>query len=66
MMDGRLFMVVLWHLLPHVSEKLLGIWNGSPSYKGHVRTFLAEGGAKQMHWGELPPYEPHLNPGEGV
>jgi DDE superfamily endonuclease len=56
-MDGRLYTLVrdaaldsldsvifLKHLRPHVSEKLLVIWDGSPIHKGHVRTFLAEGG----------------------
>jgi DDE superfamily endonuclease len=42
------------------------IWEGSPSHKGHVRTFLAEGGARQAHVEQLPPYAPDLNPGEGV
>jgi transposase len=31
-----------------------------------VRTFLAEGGARQIHLEQLPPYAPDLNPGEGV
>jgi transposase len=31
-----------------------------------VRTFLAEGGAKQIHVEQLPAYAPDLNPGEGV
>jgi hypothetical protein len=61
-MDGRLYTVVrndardsldrvvfLTHLRPHVSEKLLVIWDGSPIHKGHVRTFLAAGGARQIH-----------------
>jgi hypothetical protein len=44
------FMVVLLkHVLPHVSDKLLVIWDGSPIHKGPVRTFLAEGGAKYVH-----------------
>jgi transposase len=78
-MDGRLYTMVrrqaldsldsvvfLKHLLPHVSDKLLVIWDGSPIHKGHVKTFLAEGGAKQIHLEQLPPYAPDLNPGEGV
>jgi transposase len=78
-MDGRLYTLVreealdsldsvlfLKHLLPHVSENLLVIWDGSPIHKGHVRTFLAEGGAKHIHLEQLPPYAPDLNPGEGV
>ncbi len=78
-MDGRLYTLVrddaldsldsvifLKHLLPHVSEKLLVIWDGSPIHKGHVRTCLAAGGARQIHLEQLPPYAPDLNPGEGV
>jgi transposase len=78
-MDGRLYTLVreealdsldsvlfLKHLRPHVSERLLVIWDGSPIHKGQVRTFLAEGGARQIHLEQLPPYAPDLNPGEGV
>jgi transposase len=78
-MDGRLYTLVrddaldsldsvvfLRHLLPHVSDKLLVIWDGSPIHKGAVRTFLAEGGAQSVHLEQLPPYAPDLNPGEGV
>jgi transposase len=77
--DGRLYTLVrdaaldsldsvlfLQHLVPHVSAKLLVIWDGSPIHKGEVRTFLADGGAKQIHVEQLPPYAPDLNPGEGV
>jgi hypothetical protein len=31
-----------------------------------VKTFLAEGGAKPIHWEQRPPYAPDLNPDEGV
>ena len=78
-MDGHLYTLVraealdsldsvlfLQHLLPHVSAKLLVIWDGSPIHTGEVRTFLAEGGAKQLLVEQLPPYAPDLNPGEGV
>jgi transposase len=78
-MDGRLYTLVrdaaldsldsvlfLRHLVPHVSAKLLVIWDGSPIHKGEVRTFLVDGGAKQLHVEQLPPYAPDLNPGEGV
>ena len=60
-MDGHLYTLVraealdsldsvlfLQHLLPHVSAKLLVIWDGYPIHKGEVRTFLAAGGAKQI------------------
>jgi len=49
-------MVFLQHLLQHVLDKLLMIWDGSPLHKGHVKAFLAEGGAKQIHLERLPPY----------
>jgi transposase len=78
-MDGRLYtrvrdealdsldsVIFLRHLLPHGSDKLLVIWDGSPIHKGDVRTFLAEGGARQIHVAQLPPYAPDLNPREGV
>jgi transposase len=78
-MDGRLYTMVrddtldsldsvvfLKHLLPHVSDKLLVIWDGSPIHKGQVRTYLADGGAPQIHLEQLPPYAPDLNPVEGV
>jgi transposase len=78
-MQGRLYTLVrrepldsldsvafLKHVLPHVSDKLLVIWDGSPIHKGHVNTFLAEGGARQIHLEQRPPYAPDLNPGEGV
>jgi len=42
------------------------MWDGSPIHKGQVRTFLAEGGARQMPVEQLPPYAPDLNPGAGV
>ena len=58
--------VFLHHLRLHVSDKLLVIWDGSPIHKGYVKTFLAEGGAKQIHVEQLPPYAPDLNPDEGV
>ncbi len=77
--DGRLYTLVraealdsldsvlfLRHLVPHVSDKLLVSWDGSPIHKGEVRTCLADGGAKQIHVEQLPPYAPDLNPGEGV
>jgi transposase len=76
--DGRLYTLVrdealnsldsvifLRHLLPQVSAKLLVIWDGSPIHKEKVSTFLAEGGAKQIHVEQLPAYAPDLNPVEG-
>jgi transposase len=78
-MDGRLYtmvrhealdsldsVVLLKHLLPHVSDKLLVVWDGSPIHQGQVRTYLADGGAQQIHVEQLPAYAPDLNPAEGV
>ena len=78
-MDGRLYTLVrdealdsldrvifLQHLLPHVADKLLVIWDGSPLHQGQVRTFLAAGGAQQIPVEQLPAYAPGLNPAEGV
>jgi transposase len=65
-LDSRASVIFLKHLLPHVSEKLLVIGDGSPMHKGHVRTLLVEGGTQQIHVEQLPPYAPDLNPGEGV
>jgi transposase len=58
--------VFLKHVRPHVSDTWLVSWDGWPMHKGHVNTCLAEGGAKQIHVEQLPPYAPDLNPGEGV
>jgi transposase len=65
-LDSLDSVVLRQHLLPHVSEKLLVLWDGSPIHKGHVHTFLAAGGARQMHVEQLPPYTPDLHPDEGV
>ena len=78
-MDGRLYtmgrhealdsldrVVSLKHVLPHVSDKLLVVWDGSPIHKGQVRTYLADGGAQQIHVEQLPAYAPDLHPAEGV
>jgi transposase len=78
-MDGRLYTMVrdealdsmdsvlfLKHLLPHGSATLLVVWDGSPMHRGQVRTYLADGGAQQIHLEQLPAYAPDLNPAEGV
>jgi len=57
----------LKHLQARIDGKLLVIWDGSPIHRGiDVRTFLAEGAAKQIHLERLPPYAPDLNPDEGT
>ena len=59
--------LLLKHLLPHIAEKLLVIWDGaSLHWATEVKPFLANGGAKGIHWEPLPGYAPELNPGEGI
>ena len=46
---------------------LLVIWDGSPIHRSvEVRTFLADGAAKQIHLERLPASAPDLNPDEGT
>ena len=57
----------LKHLHSRTGHKLLVIWDGSPIHRSvAVRTFLADGAAKQIHLERLPAYAPDLNPDEGV
>ena len=57
----------LKHLLSQTDSKLLVIWDGSPIHRSiEVRTFLANGAAKQIHLERLPAYAPDLNPDEGT
>ena len=57
----------LKHLLAQMDHKLLVIWDGSPIHRSiEVRTFLANGAAKQIHLERLPAYAPDLNPDEGT
>lgn len=57
----------LKHLLSQTDRKLLVIWDGSPIHRSvEVRTFLANGAAKQIHLERLPAYAPDLNPDEGT
>ena len=57
----------LKHLHSETNRKLLVIWDGSPIHRSiDVRTFLANGAAKEIHLERLPAYAPDLNPDEGV
>lgn len=57
----------LKHLLSQTDRKLLVIWDGSPIHRSiEVRTFLADGAAKQIHLERLPAYAPDLNPDEAT
>ena len=57
----------LKHLLSQTDRKLLVIWDGSPIHRNiQVKTFLANGAARQIHLERLPAYAPDLNPDEGT
>jgi transposase len=56
----------LKHLQQHLGRKLLVVWDGAPIHYGQVKTFLAEGGAADIHLERLPAYAPELNPVEGI
>jgi transposase len=57
----------LKHLRSQTDRKLLVIWDGSPIHRSiEVKTFLANGAAKQIHLERLPAYAPDLNPDEGT
>jgi transposase len=57
----------LKHFRSQIDRKLLVIWDGSPIHRSmEVRTFLANGAAKQIHLERLPAYAPDLNPDEGT
>lgn len=78
--DGRLYVQIqeksfkgtdvvefLRHLLAHVKEKIILIWDGCPIHKSkEVKQFLAEENGGKIHIEALPPYSPDLNPDEGV
>ena len=66
-MDGRLYTMVrdealdsldsvvfLKHLLPHISDKLLVIWDGSPIHKGQVRTYSSRRWSAADSFGAAP------------
>jgi transposase len=57
----------LRHLLRHIPNKLLVIWDGAPIHRSRVvKEFLAQGGAKRLWLEQLPRYAPELNPVEGI
>ena len=66
-LNGLESVYFLKHLLSQTGRKLLVIWDGSPIHRSiEVRTFLANGAAKQIHLERLPVYAPDLNPDEGT
>lgn len=57
----------LRHLLCHVKQKILLIWDGCPIHRSkEVQKFLSEENNGRIHIERLPPYAPELNPDEGV
>jgi transposase len=57
----------LKHLLNHLGDKLLVIWDGSPIHRGKpVRDFLIKEGTARIKVEPLPGYAPDPNPDEGI
>ena len=55
------------HLLRHVFEKLLLIWDGNPIHRSNeVRDFLSSEKGKGILLDSLPVYAPELNADEGI
>lgn len=66
-LTGAESVLFLRHLAHQLDRRLLVIWDGSPIHRNNeVKSFLAEGGTKQIHLERLPPYAPDLNPDESV
>ncbi len=56
----------LRHLLRHVGQRLLVVWDGLPAHRGQsVKQFLSQMRGR-IHVERLPGYAPELNPKEGV
>jgi transposase len=67
-LDGWGVIFFLTHLLKHLSDRLLVIWDGSPIHcrSEVVQVFLRQVGSKHIRIEEFPPYAPDLNPAEGL
>lgn len=66
-LTGTESVLFLKHLTYQLDKRLLVIWDGSPIHRNaEIKTFLADGGAKQIYLEQLPPYAPDLNPDESV
>ena len=66
-LTGAESVLFLKHLTHQMDRRVLVIWDGSPIHRNkEVKSFLADGGAKQIHLERLPPYAPDLNPDESV
>ncbi len=78
--DGRLYIQIqdksfngvnvvdfLRHLLCHVKNKILVVWDGCSIHKSkEVKKFLSEENEGRIQVEALPAYSPELNPDEGV
>lgn len=57
----------LKHIIRHLGNRLLVVWDGSPIHRRTmVNDFLATGIARGVRVARLPPYAPDLNPIEGT
>ena len=57
----------LHHLLRHLGDQRLLIWDGAPIHRDTAgKGCLAAGAAEQISVEQLPGYAPALNPDEGV
>jgi transposase len=66
-MTGAASVHFLRQLRWQTGRKLLVIWDEAPIHRGEdVKSYLADGAAKQIHLEQLPGYAPELNPDEGT
>jgi hypothetical protein len=57
----------LKHLLSHIPDNPLVIWDDAPIHRGQpVKDVMAHGGARRIQLEPLPGYAPDLNPDEGI
>ena len=65
--DSDAVVAFLKHLLKHIKNKLLIIWDGAPIHRSQtIKTFLAAEAAARLWLARLPAYAPDLNPDEGI
>ena len=65
--NGQKTVEFLRHLLIHVKDKILLVWDGAPIHRcKEVKEFLANESDGRLHLERLPGYSPDLNPDEGV
>ena len=57
----------LKHLVTCLSDRLLVIWDGTPSHRSHeIQSYLRANSQLRIQIEPLPAYAPELNPVEGV